>query len=263
MKNKFSFDHVIIVVENLNTAIEDFTALGFGVVAGGVHTGNSTHNALIPFQDGTYIELLAPTSNSFRTMQPVKDGTPQMPYYLARMVEDGEGLAGFALWVYGIEQIVDDAAVRGIAMSGPSEGGRQRHDGVDLLWKVAIPDTPGLPFFIEDMTNRALRVPAPVQHANGVIGMGGVTIATPDMRGRSALFHDLLGEEAITTYDSHISDQPFDLFGVRLGTIVIVPDAEVHGLRPARLTLRARHLRGTRVLDESKSHGAKIVLIGE
>lgn len=263
MKNKFSFDHVIIVVEDLEQGIQDFTALGFGVVNGGVHTGNLTHNAIIPFQDGTYIELLAPTSNNFRTMQPVMNGTPQMPYYLARMLEEGEGLADFALWVDGIEEVVEDAAARGIEMSGPTESGRQRHDGVDLLWKVALPEVPGLPFFIEDVTNRALRVPAPVQHTNGVIGMGGVTITTPDMRGRSALFHDLLGGEAITTYDSHISEQPFDLFGVRLGTVVIVPDADVQGMRPARLTLKARHLRGTRTLDESKSHGAKIVLIGE
>lgn len=263
MKTKFSFDHVIIVVEDLEKGIVDFAALGFGVVKGGVHTGNLTHNALIPFADGTYIELLAPTSNSFATMQPATPGTPQIPYYLARMLDAGEGLADFALWVNDIDTAVADAASRGITMAGPTESGRKRHDGVDLLWKVAQPDPEGLPFFIEDLTPRSFRVPAAVQHSNGVVGMGGVTIAAQDVRARSRMLCDLLGGEAITTYDSHISPKPFDLFPVSLGTIVIAPDADAQGMRPARMTLKARNLRGTRLLDESKSHGAKIVLIEE
>lgn len=260
MLTKFSFDHVIIVVEHLDKAVRDFEALGFSVVPGGVHTGNITHNALIPFDDGTYIELLAPTHNSLRNLAPVKDGPPQMPAYLARMLHDGEGLADFALWVHGIEAAVADAVSRGIVMNGPSEGGRHRHDGPDLLWKVALPETPGLPFFIEDVTQRTLRAPASMKHQNGVVGMGAITIATPDVQARSAMFRDMLGSDAVSTYDSHLSDAPVDVFAVRLGKILIAADATEKGMRPSRLTLKSKLVRGSQILDVEKTHGAMIVL---
>ena len=51
-------DHIAVVVPDLNTAIANYTTLGFTVVPGGRHPIGS-HNALIAFEDGSYIELLA------------------------------------------------------------------------------------------------------------------------------------------------------------------------------------------------------------
>ena len=51
-------DHLVVVVPDLDTAIANYTALGFTVVPGGRHPIGS-HNALIAFEDGAYIELLA------------------------------------------------------------------------------------------------------------------------------------------------------------------------------------------------------------
>ena len=55
--HKLAFDHAVIYVPNLKRAISQFTALGFTVKLGGEHT--HTHNALIIFNDRSYIELLA------------------------------------------------------------------------------------------------------------------------------------------------------------------------------------------------------------
>src|SRR5918998_5896519 len=52
-------DHFVIVVADLDRAIEDYAALGFTVTPGGVHADGRTHNALVPFADGTYLELIA------------------------------------------------------------------------------------------------------------------------------------------------------------------------------------------------------------
>src|SRR5690348_15475621 len=57
-------DHIVIVAADLRTAIENYTDLGFTVTPGGKHPIGS-ENALIPFADGSYIELIAFTiSNS-------------------------------------------------------------------------------------------------------------------------------------------------------------------------------------------------------
>ena len=54
-----SIDHIVILVRNLEEAIADYTALGFTVTPGGVHADGATHNALVPFDDGSYLELIA------------------------------------------------------------------------------------------------------------------------------------------------------------------------------------------------------------
>ena len=51
-------DHLIIVVKDLDQAAKDYEQLGFTVVPGGKHPVGS-HNALISFRDGSYIEIIA------------------------------------------------------------------------------------------------------------------------------------------------------------------------------------------------------------
>src|SRR2546430_17587272 len=53
-----ALDHVVIMVPDLEAAIRDYTELGFTVVRGGSHP-TGTHNALIAFPDGAYVELIA------------------------------------------------------------------------------------------------------------------------------------------------------------------------------------------------------------
>ena len=52
-------DHLVILVRDLESAIADYTALGFTVQRGGTHADGATHNALVGFADGSYLELIA------------------------------------------------------------------------------------------------------------------------------------------------------------------------------------------------------------
>lgn len=52
------FDHVMIAVRDLDTAIKQFQRLGFDARPGGRHTGRGTHNGLIRF-GLDYVELLS------------------------------------------------------------------------------------------------------------------------------------------------------------------------------------------------------------
>src|SRR5689334_2853398 len=81
------FDHAVIAVKDLDNAIQDYHDLGFTVIRGGIHSNRATKNALIVFEDGTYLELLAKTD--FDPLPNVVDFSP--------LLQKGEGLVGFAL----------------------------------------------------------------------------------------------------------------------------------------------------------------------
>ena len=51
--------HIVILVKDLQKAIDDYVKLGFTVASGGVHFGGISQNALILLEDATYLELLA------------------------------------------------------------------------------------------------------------------------------------------------------------------------------------------------------------
>src|SRR3954449_3910124 len=83
----FKLDHVIIAVFDLDQAVDDYRALGFTTIYGGRHANGATHNALVCFQDGTYLELLAPTGDA--PQSGLTDFSP--------LLQHGEGLVGYAL----------------------------------------------------------------------------------------------------------------------------------------------------------------------
>ena len=56
-----SIDHIVIASADLDVAIANARSAGFTVVPGGVHGSGNTHNALIGFADGAYLELFSPT----------------------------------------------------------------------------------------------------------------------------------------------------------------------------------------------------------
>ena len=50
-------DHVVLFVDDLDDAVDIFSSHGFTVTPGGIN--GPTHNALIAFENETYIELIA------------------------------------------------------------------------------------------------------------------------------------------------------------------------------------------------------------
>ncbi|MEP7291169.1 MAG: VOC family protein [Chloroflexota bacterium] len=160
----FQLDHVIIAVLELNSAAEDYRALGFTVNYGGRHASGTTHNALICFSDGTYLELLAPTGD------PPLPGMPDFNLLL----QHGEGLVGYALLAHDLEADSTALRVRGADVGEVKDGRRQRTDGIELHWRTANIDGGKSPFLIQDVTPRNLRVPddrAATTHSNGVTGI--------------------------------------------------------------------------------------------
>ncbi|NTU86090.1 MAG: VOC family protein, partial [Chloroflexales bacterium] len=179
-------DHLVILVEDLAEAVEDYETLGFTVSPGGEHTDGATHNALISFADGTYLELLA-----FRREAP--------EHRWWRHKAAGEGLIDFALLPGDTAADVAAARSRGLPLVGPVAGGRERPDGVRLEWQTALADAPELPFLCGDVTPRELRVPYGLawRHPNGVSGIFRVTVAVRNLEVSAARYAALLGQRPL------------------------------------------------------------------
>ena len=181
------FDHLVILVADLEKAITDYTALGFTVQRGGTHAAGSTHNALVGFADGSYLELIA-------FLRP--DASHRWGAWAAR---GHQGFVDFALLPPSVGAVVARAQAAGVAYRGPVDGGRTRLDGAVLQWQIGLPPSRDLPFLCGDLTPRALRVceGAVREHANGVQGIASVTVLVHDLAASAARLQAVLGQPPV------------------------------------------------------------------
>lgn len=169
-----SLDHAVIAVHTLEAGIRDYRALGFTVMRGGTHANRATQNALITFSDGTYLELLTAT------------GEPPVPDVIdfGILLQNGEGLVGFALRSGDIEADAARLQADGFLVDEVIPGERRREEGTVIRWKLALLDGGFVPFLIQDVTRREWRIPddpAVTTHPNRAVGLRGVEIAVRNM----------------------------------------------------------------------------------
>ena len=186
-----SIDHIVIAVRDLAQASADFQRAGFTVTPGGEHTGGATHNALISFGDGAYFELIA-----FR--EPDRPSEHRWWSFLAK----GEGTVDYCLLADGLGAEADRLRLAGIAVDGPHDGGRLRPDGQQVSWRsLTLGDRAAspLPFLIEDVTPRGLRVPAGAAtvHPLGVERVAGLVLLVDDLDQSAPVFAALLGTAGV------------------------------------------------------------------
>jgi hypothetical protein len=159
-------DHLVVVVPDLDQAIRNYQALGFSVVPGGRHP-IGTHNALIAFADGAYLELLA-----------FREPNPTHRWWTA--LQQGGGLADFCMRTDDVEGDRRAFARAGVDLDEPWPLSRVRPDGYTVRWRLAIPRgaSAGVaPFLIVDETPLDERVPKLRRHDNGATGIASLTLA--------------------------------------------------------------------------------------
>ena len=181
-------DHIIIFVQDLYAAIEDFRALGFVCNYGGKHADGITENGLIIFADGTYLELIAI----------VEGHSYDEATFKGLLLENGEGYTGYALVSDDIQTEVKGLQTRGIQSEAIRAGSRKRPDGVEIRWQMTNLDSGRIPFLIQDDTPRLLRVPAEgehIQHENGAEGIAELKIMLTDLDAELKRYQSILGSE--------------------------------------------------------------------
>lgn len=262
MTTHLQFDHAVILVHDLERATADFRELGFNPFFGGIHADGKTHNALIVFPDGTYLELIAPTDKALLEAASEDDTNSFLP-----MFQKGEGFGGYALLTQSLQADVKAMRERGLNVQARPAGGRARPDGQKLRWQSAMIEGTMTPFFIQDDTPRNLRVtddPEFTRQPNGVTGVVGISAAVFNMMEGITLYRAILdaepSEESFTT-------ARFDLGGVMIDAIAPAnTDTSVaqylidRGTVPYMLSLKTSQADKAGYLNLSKTHGALIEL---
>jgi catechol 2,3-dioxygenase-like lactoylglutathione lyase family enzyme len=178
-------DHLVIVVPDLEAAARSYGELGFKVVPGGRHPVG-THNALIAFQDGSYLELIA-----------FYESNPEHRWWAPLRL--GGGLVDFCLQTDDLAADTEALRRAGVAIDDPKPLTRQRPDGYLLRWVLSIPRGAHrgvAPFLIHDETPRWERVPPETIHPNQVTGIGTLSVAVTDAAAVRLWYERVLGTPA-------------------------------------------------------------------
>jgi catechol 2,3-dioxygenase-like lactoylglutathione lyase family enzyme len=186
-------DHLVIVVKDLAQAARDYQELGFTVVAGGEHPVGS-HNMLISFQDGSYIELIAFYRDAIdhRWWDPL---------------QKGERLVDFCLQTDDLRGDTAKLQAAGVAINNPVPWSRKRPDGYELKWllSLATGSHRGVaPFLIEDVTPRMERIPQEFDHRNGIVGIEKITVAVGELAQIDKWYSALLGAKGHQVRDDQL-----------------------------------------------------------
>ncbi len=183
-----AIDHVVCVVSDLALVAQGLREAGFNVVPGGRHP-IGTENCLIPFADGTYIEVVG-----FREKNTSHRWWP--------LLERGGGLVDICGTSDDVSADVAAFRAAGIPYTDPRELGRVRPDGYELKFSVANPTehVGVINFLCQDLTPRSERVPPARNHANGTVGLERVIVAVAELSKPRICYETLLrasGREVI------------------------------------------------------------------
>jgi len=249
-----AIDHVVIMVRELGAAIRDYSELGFTVVPGGSHP-TGTHNALIAFADGAYIELIA-----------FERDNPQHRWWAA--AQAGGGLIDFCMRTDDLSADWEAFHRAGIEMQ-IEPGARVRSDGYRLRWRLAQPLAPHafvVPFLITDETPREKRVPREHGHRNGARGLAAITVAVDDVFAPQQWYSAVLGHagEPVAREDLRARGIRFragphalELIAPNEGSSPLSPWLDARGAGPWSVALKTSA--EPRILDAKKA-AARIAL---
>ena len=182
-------DHVVLFVDDLDDAVNTFSSYGFTVTPGGIN--GPTHNALIAFENETYIELIAlqkrTTRQLFKFMR--RSGllrlrslmTTDLNNRLFGWFSKPQGFRDICFRAISLEEVSRACQARGIPLTPIIPFNRHRPDGITVSWYLAGAVNDVEPFFIEDKTPLHLRIPdgAARIHGNGALGITEVETKVP------------------------------------------------------------------------------------
>jgi hypothetical protein len=187
---KITIDHVTFCGSSLDELQKAFSDTGLTTEYGGPHANGVTHMAFIGFDDGSYLELIAP-------MKCAESASGVMSGWM----QADAGACAWAVHTSSIQEEVDRMKGAGVVVTAPEPGGRKKIDGTTIRWQTAAvgPGAAGalLPFMIQDETPRDLRVrPSANMRNTGLIGVEMVVLGVKDLSAAVTSFRRAYGWDA-------------------------------------------------------------------
>src|SRR5258708_6419937 len=183
MSATLTLDHVTLAWSSLEPLERALVEVGLRADYGGPHGNRATHMDVLGFDDGSYVELIAPFE-------------PGAPMAWEAHLRGDAGPSAWAVSLSSTPELAAEAArmrARGVPVRGPMPSSRMRPDGRHAEWEYAFlgEGEPGatLPFLIADRTPRDLRVRSSASVAGTELtGVELVVLAVPDLVQAASLF---------------------------------------------------------------------------
>jgi catechol 2,3-dioxygenase-like lactoylglutathione lyase family enzyme len=255
------FDHTVIAIRDLDTAIDRFRYLGFDAQPGGRHTGRGTHNGLIRF-GLDYIELLSVYDETEARANGAGGHT-----ILDALHGRDAALVGFALATTSIEQEAKHFRGTEAVAPQPHAMHRTRPDGQKLTWRTLSPGGASWnrpwPFLIQWDTpdEQRLQIDVPGVHPNGATSWVHIAVATRDLDKTLDVYQNQLGLELLKRDAVPGQAAHRVTYSIGKGTIdLLAPDGEGtlqqilsdNGEGPFELTFAVKNLEQTRAFLEQR-----------
>src|SRR5262245_10497309 len=248
-------DHLVIAVKDLDQAARDYEHLGFTVIPGGQHPVGS-HNALIAFKDGSYLEIIAFYREAIehRWWEPLVKG---------------ERLVDFCFQTDDLRGDTNKLRQAGVEINDPVPWSRKRPDGFELKWllSLATGSHRGVaPFLIEDVTPRSERIPRQFSHVNGITGIRQVNVAVGELSPIQTWCSALIGTQGESIADNElkatgltyrIGTHRLDFLMPNDATSPLVAWIRTFGPSPYSVLLQANSKHAAQ-LDSALTHGAQL-----
>ena len=233
-------DHASVCGADLEPMRQEFAHIGLTSDYGGPHANGGTHMALLGFDDGSYLELIAPQ----------KPGVVEGSNW-AKLMTANAGACAWAVETNDIKQEVERLKALGISTGEPTSGSRKRPDGMAIEWITAYvgSGTPGatLPFIIQDRTPRDWRVQTSASVKNsGLVGIDVVVLGVNNLEKAAALFQRAYGWPAPVIEDhwdfdaklAYFPGQPVILASPRPGRSWLAEHLQKFGETPVGFVLQ-------------------------
>ena len=251
-------DHLVIVIQDLDQAAKDYENLGFTVVPGGKHPVVGSHNALISFADGSYLELIA----FYRQA---------VDHRWWNSLQRGERLVDYCMQTDDLPGDTKKLRGAGVAIKDPVPLSRTRPDGHELKWILSL--TTGshrgvAPILIQDVTPRNERIGQNFKHRNGAAGIRKLTIAAGELSPVERWYAMVLGQTGTEITDESLGAQgrryktgthELEFLLPREANSPLVNWMRTFGPSPFAATLHG-DFSSFSVLDPRLTHGANLAL---
>lgn len=192
-----TIDHVTLAHSDLSVLRSCLASIGLPSIAGGTHSNGVTHMALVPFEDGSYLELIS-------TLEPGATS----PWWDAA-IRTYAGACAWSLRASDLESETERLRELGVQVSGPKRMSRETPAGPRATWSLTFlgGGEPGsrLPFLIEDETPRAIRVPNPQPDVLAA-GVSRVIVAIDDLDAASEEHERVFGLRPVRVSESDFLD---------------------------------------------------------
>lgn len=196
MTTTLTLDHATLAWSSLEPLERALAEIGLRADYGGKHANRSTHMDVLGFDDGSYLEVIAPFE-------------PGPPMAWEPHMRGDAGPCAWAVSLASAEALATEAErIRGlgILVRGPTASGRTRPDGQAIAWEFAFvgDGEPGatLPFLIADRTPCELRVrPSASVSGTELTGIELVVLGVPDLIEAAGLMHRVYDWPAPTRHD--------------------------------------------------------------